>query len=851
MKPTTSKVLTRFIALLKKGDSEHGIAPHNAPDLLDRWSIAMETQVVVNASLGNPTDVKGVFEWRENPAQRYWPLRIPKGANTETPSFEDKPLAWPPELFATGIGCTGWNWKDQTSRWVGYDFDAISGHAQGVGVSDDELQRVREAACALPWVEVRRSTGGSGLHLYVLLDGIPTKTHTEHAGLARCILGMMSSETGFDFASRIDACGGNMWVWHRKTTPENRGMELIKAAEKTLGESDLPANWREPPPELPEFESVKLSEDHTADLAALGNPEFVPEKQCYRSHSKLLEQNVRRGRFQTVSDGTDISTPNCFIFPLTEGWRVVRYSPGTKEHPSWTHGKWTWTYWNRRSDLESAAAEFDGLPHRGGFVFPRFELAQSAIALILPGVTLPKPTDVIAARQVHVNIRSDRDGTFLVCKIKKETNDVFEGWIEAGRFWVREIPADGVATNHVTEDRVTEDVLWVVQPATGTGFNPVGWAVKIPEGWEWTSKDELLTDLMGKKIKNPQAFIAKAKQKRFHLEYVPFKPARYDNKLNMGCQYACKPADRSGPIPMTRRVLAHIGRSLNGPVLRDEWCRANGISNGVEFLIVVIANWLKRPELKSPLLFLFGPENCGKSTLHDLASYLIGSIADVDKIIDGDRFDDHLAGAVVAVIDEPDASEQKFRAKIRKWITEDFMRVNGKYRKQVVVPNYLHWIQMANDMSYAPAGPKDTRVVYLEVPLPENPMDRDDLKADLKREAPFFLRHCLDLKLPKPVGRFSVPVIVTEAKQRALQIQKTVLDSFIDERCEFVPPVNDVSQSQIPSVEFDTTFADYVREQGQEPWSARKVHAEMTKRNMKYDTGRANKGFLENVKWRA
>jgi hypothetical protein len=113
-----------------------------------------------------------------------------------------------------------------------------------VGISDADLAAVKDAVQALPYVEVRHSTSGVGLHLYCHLDGIPTANHTEHAALARCILGMMSSECNFDFSSRIDACGGNMWIHHTKATGTS-GFELIKAATKTLTTSDLPANWRD------------------------------------------------------------------------------------------------------------------------------------------------------------------------------------------------------------------------------------------------------------------------------------------------------------------------------------------------------------------------------------------------------------------------------------------------------------------------------------------------------------------------------------------------------------------------------------------------------------------------------
>ena len=105
----------------------------------------------------------------------------------------------------------------------------------------------RRPPCPCPISRSAESTGGSGIHLYVYADeaGIPTENHTVHSALARCILGMASSETGFDFASQIDACGGNMWAWHRKMTKENEGLKLLKAATKVLGEADLPANWRD------------------------------------------------------------------------------------------------------------------------------------------------------------------------------------------------------------------------------------------------------------------------------------------------------------------------------------------------------------------------------------------------------------------------------------------------------------------------------------------------------------------------------------------------------------------------------------------------------------------------------
>ena len=141
---------------------------------------------------------------------------------------------------------TGWDFGLRCSRWFGFDFDAIVGHAAGVGVSDGDLEAVKSAAWKIPWLEIRKSTGGNGLHVYSLCcdDGIATANHTEHAALGRAVLEMISIATGFNFFSKVDACGANMWVWHRKSSLANEGLKLLKPAEARLSAADIPGDWR-------------------------------------------------------------------------------------------------------------------------------------------------------------------------------------------------------------------------------------------------------------------------------------------------------------------------------------------------------------------------------------------------------------------------------------------------------------------------------------------------------------------------------------------------------------------------------------------------------------------------------
>ena len=88
----------------------------------------------------------------------------------------------------------------------------------------------------IPWLEIRKSTGGGGLHVYALCcdEGIPTANHTEHAALGRAILEKMAVIAGFNFSKKVDICGGNMWIWHRKIDPRERGLQVAQGSHGAI-----------------------------------------------------------------------------------------------------------------------------------------------------------------------------------------------------------------------------------------------------------------------------------------------------------------------------------------------------------------------------------------------------------------------------------------------------------------------------------------------------------------------------------------------------------------------------------------------------------------------------------------
>jgi hypothetical protein len=356
------------------------LGQYTHPDLAALYDRECEVQVSVAEDGGDR--VEGEFKGRQWSAwtdglQTWKNFRIPLNANTD-PQDNDGPMNFNLEAHAEGIGLTGWNWVRRVSRWVGFDFDAITGHAEGHAskLDDAALAEVQQKAQEIPWVTVRKSTGGRGIHLYVFLPDVPTANHTEHAALGRAVLGKMSAAVGFDFRARVDAAGGNMWFWHRKMRGTG-GLELIKPGEVL---KDIPPDWRDhldvvgkrrTVPQVLQAEDKRSDRDRLFDeltgqqTAVTLEPEhqklidylseqraawsWHPDQSMLVCHTYWLKQAHKalglKGPFETVSTGRNKTTDvNCFAFPLRGGaWVVRRYTPGVAEAATWGKDKGGWT----------------------------------------------------------------------------------------------------------------------------------------------------------------------------------------------------------------------------------------------------------------------------------------------------------------------------------------------------------------------------------------------------------------------------------------------------------------------------------------------------------------------------
>lgn len=197
--------------------------PHLEPWLGD-YSTDFETQTLVG---GLPTWSDFVDESGHKGHAMPWGLqtvringkRIPWDAQTE-PHWNPNARMYPDEPnYWTHFGTSGWNWADKRSHWVGYDFDSIANHADGL--DQDQLNEILSRAMELEYVTARTSKSGKGIHLMVYLDPMTTtRTHDEHAALAQHVISRMSKDTAFNFSDGLDCCGRILWHWAEGMTNE-------------------------------------------------------------------------------------------------------------------------------------------------------------------------------------------------------------------------------------------------------------------------------------------------------------------------------------------------------------------------------------------------------------------------------------------------------------------------------------------------------------------------------------------------------------------------------------------------------------------------------------------------------
>lgn len=797
-------------------------------DLAALYDHDMEVQVLVDP--GDGILVEGEFKGHKWQAYRdpesgqiYKSFRIPYEAKTTHPNYDDPPMRFDLSRHAQSVGMTGWNWYQQCSKWVGFDFDSITGHKEGL--SDQELEEIKEAINGLSYCTIRKSTSGKGFHIYVFLDDVPTLSHTEHSALARSVLSRMCTDTGYDLRAKVDCFGGVLWVWDKRILENKEGLTLIKQGGIL---DEVPINWKdhvevvqkkitkirpgfidednEDPFEhlIKERVRIPLDEIHRKVIDFLNNKteahvEWIPDQGILVTHTSALKKAHNhlglRGQFETLAEGSEQGDKNCYCFPMKDGqWAVRRFSRGIKEETTWSvdSAGWTRCYLNRNPDLEIACKSEGGIEDTdGGFVFE--EAMQAAQAAAHMGLHFDIPPKLERREsKILINPKTKR----LIIKIKEETQDPnMKGWIRKQKFHtlVSNIEAPdlgecelientGEIRHCVTEDGV--DAGWYI-----AGFEPGKWI------FEPITHVRQVLSSMGHSMKERERQIGQLVVNYWVLTNSPFQPEYPGNRLwnKDSAQFKYDLVEEDELIyPTWWKILEHCGNGLNEAVLEDKWCKDNGITNGASYLKCWISAMFQEPTEPLPYLFFFGNEDCGKSILHEALTLLVTKgVGRIDTALkDTSNFNGELQGLILGVVEETNIGSRKNSAtvsKIKDYVTSKQIMLHMKNKTPFMIRNTLHIMQCANDISNVPVFPGDTRVVVIKVGDLVDKIPKKQLLKQLEEEAAHFLTEVRQLVLPESPSRLRIPVVATKEKYALQESNITTLEQFMKDHVFKVP----------------------------------------------------------------
>lgn len=801
------------------------------PDLASRYDVNMEVQVNVGRHGGerHEGEYKGKSWYGWTDGMAIWKsFRIPYNAKINPEYNLDSPITYDLSKYVEGIGMTGWDWVNRVSKWVAFDFDAMIGHSERHShkLTQNELDDIIKAIEDIEWVELRKSTGGLGLHLYVHLPDVPTANHNEHAALARSIMAYLSMKAHFDFQSKVDICGGNMWVYHTKMLG-TEGLKLIKSG--TMLET-LPDNWQDNLPvitgkrtkivpsfvsesSVPEIESLfsQLSGQRTKTSLDTKHRDLMTYLQnngarwwwdadnnmlvCHTYDLKSAHQDLNlRGLYDTVSTGKDSgSDHNCFAFPLREGgWVVRRFGPGTRETSIWnTDNKgWTRCYYNVLPDLNIAARHYNGteLPS-GGYHFREADIAGLVVNMLGGDAEIP---NYLSNRETKLRLMPD--GRLLIDIDRFERDTDTPGWLNnKNKTWQRIINI--IAAPPIeTETANYDDVVRHLVTETNSNY---GWVLLSDGRW----REEPLTHVkhylksLGMKNNDADAVVGGGIHRPWTIVNLPFQQEypgdRRWNKTKAQLQYLPVHEDLLH-YPTWKSLMEHCGMSLNEGLADNEWAKSNNITTGMEYLMLWLASMIQFPQEPTPYLFFYGPQGSGKSIFHEAINLLLtGGICNAGTALDNPSgFNAEIDGAVLCFTEERNLNANRIAYnRIKEWVTAKELSIHEKGKTPYTICNTTHWMQIANHREYCPVFAGDERIVicYIDTIDPEKHIPKRDLIEQLKKEAAHFTTALLRLEIPKANDRLIIPVIVTQDKREAMDSNMSPIEEFITKKCFYVP----------------------------------------------------------------
>lgn len=800
-----------------------------------------EMEVQVNVAKDNGEIITGSFaghKWQgySDGTQTWKHFRIPFSPAIN-PIYVDKPMSFDLAEHAEAIGMTGWNWTQKKSLWVGFDFDSIIGHKEGL--NENDLNEIKERIKDIPFLSIYSSTSGNGWHVYCFCDISNITTHTAHAAVAKSILDKIAALSGINLQVKVDSFGGILWVWHRRANPEV-SFKCIKQYTEVLTDNDV-LNWQEHLQKVNKANLTPAKTTHIDELVAAQRRTQLDDDHilllkwfessnalwwwdddkgmlvCHTSDLKTAHKELKlKGIYGTISTGRDSGRDqNCFAFPTNSGsWTIRRHTKGVTETNCWFYDSsgWTTCHFNRFPTFRIACKHTGGIEDIKEIHYKQLNKAIETLILIGIEVTIPG----IMAEQRPAILRDLKDNRILLSFPRSDYDPVLDGFIEKKGHWNK-------IFYYQDSSSETELLDHVVRHLTTMGSD-AGWYVQSNTFWVQENRRhvELFLLSQGKNTKEINLLLGKCIQYNWVLVNKPFKPEYTNNReWNLGAAQF-KYNAKKGKHPTWDRIFEHCGRLLDHSVKENEWCQETNILDGKTYLQCWLAACLKYPDEPTPYLFFYSPEQkTGKSIFHEAIKLLFTekSMVRADQaLVNQGGFNGELANAVFCIVEETNLSQRPIAAdRIKDWVTARTISIHPKKGTPYDIPNCTHWIQCANNPTYCPILPGDTRIVVIKVSSLEQELPKSELLYGCQQEAEAILYTLINFDLPPIQGRMRPPVIATKEKITEQNNNDDPLVRFIQENIYEIPG------QKIQLSAFYEKFLEYLEPIERSAWSIRRV----------------------------
>ena len=728
------------------------------------------------------------------------PKRLLIGYSSE-PMHQDGPIPYDPNLIKL-IGPTGWNSVDHQTEFIGLDFDQHDG-GRSVDLTAEQIAQVDQWAAAIPYVAASTSKSGLGRRWIVrLAEPIPSATPDDHRRVADAIMAKLSADLGFDLRPYVCTYGGPMFLWARR--PKPGGLQLIKAAVEPL---KLPDDWqtlakpklrngmtdaqkRELDTELAS-NNVQLDAAHRSIIATLESAGYHTEvieqggKTIIRLHTAGLAidhaRNKRKGPFATNSAGNNPSEPNAYAFLLPHGGLAVYRYGNAPEADCWkTSAAGTrYIHYNVPLTFDATCDMCGGVFSAPGEYAFKCEIEELMRHL---GIDFTMPNE-LKGKNTTVKKKGEQLTVSVPGTPDERDRWTLDGWKYDRRKWTHYVRDYEESPAAVSMPKSDDHIRFTVSNKKGEG-----WHFKDAKGeYVGVGLDAIKTWLRGQGFGKEQVEATCAYHQSYNWELVniPFAGETPGNRVwnRDGAQFAFEP--EKGPCDYWYKVLAHCGRGLDDAVFNDPWCRRQNIMTGGDYLLWYVAKMFQDPRQRLPYLFIFGPQNVGKSTLPRACRMLMRDrrgAPDLSRVLRKDDFNHKMFGAVLCELTEVDLSTNpQIRNTVKALIESDLLDIRGMYdRNSGDHDNYTHWIHTSNYLHYCPILEGDTRIVVIQaVPFDGEEIPTAEMVSLLRAEAPAFLHRILNMRLPKRGdGRLYLPVLNTPAKEAAIAELRSLKDDW-------------------------------------------------------------------------